>query len=79
MTRSSSHNSNEGVEQPFKSRFGFLLNEADDEMAESLVDKLDSKVFSCFPRPEETIEQDDERALESKFLPSDLLDGEDEL
>ena len=57
MSRSSSNNSHEvAPEQPFKSRFGFFLNEDDEDMGDSLASKLDSKVFNCFNRQEESCE-----------------------
>jgi len=57
MSRSSSNNSHEVArEQPFKSRFGFFLNESDEDMGDSLASKLDSKFFNCFGKQEESRE-----------------------
>ena len=57
MSRSSSNNSHEiAREQPFKSRFGFFLNEDDDDKGDSMASKLDSKVVNCFNRHEESCE-----------------------
>jgi len=57
MSRSSSNNSHDHTtEQPFKSRFGFFLNEDEEEMGDSLASKLDNKVFNCFNRHEESCE-----------------------
>ena len=57
MSRSSSNNSHEVArEQPFKSRFGFFLNEEDEDIGDSLASKLDNKVFNCFNRHEESCE-----------------------
>lgn len=57
MSRSSSNNSHEVArEQPFKSRFGFFLNESDEDKGDSFASKLDSKVFNCFNRQEESRE-----------------------
>lgn len=57
MSRSSSNNSHEiAREQPFKSRFGFFLNEDDDDKVDNFASKIDHRVSNCFNRHEESCE-----------------------